>query len=460
MKKGFNLTAEFKNYKKLGKEEVKKISLEDVNVVIVEGGNGQGKTSTIVAFREAIQCKALTSAPVTEGEFEGYTKITIPDKDGNECTIIHNFDTNNPKGEFICINKDGKYIKSVKEMRDILGTYDDLSVEQLFSLALTIPGRRNIIDTYLKPCLEEEASKELKVLEDNHKRLYDDRTQKNKEHGASSILLQQFSITDEQLTLLKKKDSYNDGLKKLQEYYDVNTNGDTKVKEVTDAKNKYTSAYQVSYTEKYELLQDYQKQLEELKLKISSLETNLVAMEEKYISDIEVFSNQLKNVSIDEKFNKEDVEKRIETGKTYLKEIEKIEQNQINLQEQTVKYEELYLSIVDINDKLTKIEERKKVIFSESKLPAGLSFDGDDIYINGFPIAESQISESEMKLAWLELKCRINTSRIIVLGNIAAFGEGRLDDIIKIAEANGKIVLLEKVVDDEREVKLIGLIED
>lgn len=458
--KGYDIVVEFKNYKKLGQEESKKMALEGVNVIIVEGGNGQGKTSTITAFREALLCKSLTSEPVTTGEYEGYTKVTIPDKEGKLITIIHDFDKNNTTGKFVGMYENGKAIKSVTELRTLLGSYDDVTVEQLFSLALTVPGRRKIIDEYLKPCLDEEARKEVKLLEDNYKLFYDERTQLNKQHDANLILLQQSNVSDEELDLLKQEDAANKALDTLNKRFNELSSIEQQKQQIIDARDSYNREYQPVYTMKYERLQQLVKQLEEIQGEITLLEQQLNDSEKVFTDKMEEFSKELALRSTDVSEELITTSQRIDAGLQFVKQIDSIKKKKLDKDSFSLIVNELSKEIQSKNDMLTAINDRKKEIFSNSNLPSGLSFDGDEIYVNGYPIAETSVSESEMKLAWLELKCKINTSKIIVLGNAAAFGQERLDKIVQIATENNKIVLLERVANDEQDVKLIGIVED
>jgi len=123
------------------------------------------------------------------------------------------------------------------------------------------------------------------------------------------------------------------------------------------------------------------------------------------------------------------------------------------------KFDTLNMELEKLETEITTRRNRVIEIYTNSKLPAGITINEDSFSFHGYDFSKEQVSESEAKLAIAELMCQIDTAGLIVLGNAAVFGKDRMDQICEIAKKYNKKVFLERVIDDLDEVRLVGIVD-
>jgi hypothetical protein len=456
--------------------------LPNARLLLVTGKNEIGKTSLIRAIIESMTAKAVTDDPVSLGEKTGSTTFTLPDKNGNQVVIVHEFSLENKQGSFYAIDHLGKKISNVTKIREIIGSFEELPVDKFYNLQQSADGRKKIIENYFYPLLSGSDIERIKVIDKETKKggeTFDKRTSINNGITFYEKQLQACKLTEEETILANeypsiikeldalevKKDSFKDEARKL-----------------TDLKFRLDSieASILSFPTKISLLNEETKdsvdeiesEINELYEKIKKLEDkrelilenskqHISVLEDQYKDEIKVRDNIKKSIeSIGDISELDLINKNIEETKLFrdkaLESINKKKNYDLSFNEIQKQYAEQEKLSKEIND----MREEKKMLLKNSKLPAGLSIDDDEFSWNGFKFSDSQISKSSAMLVIAEILCNIVEAKIVYIGEKALFDKERFTKLVKMAEKYGKIPVLEQVVDEQTEIKVITEISE
>ena len=441
MNKKYNIELEISNYKGIKNQ---KTTIKDTNMIIVQGQNSSGKTSLMNLFEEGWSAKALIEQPVKKGQEKGYKYITIPDKNGNSITIKHDFSINNTKGKFIAIQND-KTITSAKKIRELLGDYYPISVEEFFNLSKTIPGRRNIIENYLFNLLSQQEKDNIKTIDayvdTTNGTLIEERKTLKESIISYKNIIKNKELTKEQHQLLNNKDEIIKQLEILKEEK-VTIIGSEEQKDFMNVK--------------IEILTKEKDSIYKLNIDIEDKEK----LDSFYQIIIEEYNGFISLLPIYDKEKIDKLNTRITNGDIVIKDIDKIEFSQENLtkDKDLLKQKEEKLIIIEQN--IIDKRQEKKNILSNSNLPAGLIIEDDDFSLNGFKFRENQIGEAEAKLVIAELLIKLNTSKLINMGNMGDFDDNNLSKLQKIVEKHDRLLILTRVVSNLPDVELINYVND
>ena len=111
------------------------------------------------------------------------------------------------------------------------------------------------------------------------------------------------------------------------------------------------------------------------------------------------------------------------------------------------------------NDSIIKAKEEIKLIYSNSSLPAGLELDEDTITLNGFVLDETTTSNTETRLAIVELLCKLNTSGFVNIGDFSLYDTTSKKYLLDFAKKNNMIFIGQKVTNDDETI-LTTIIQD
>lgn len=470
---------EFRNYK-LFQDQT--FELGDYNIFMIEGDNETGKTSLITALQEMFLVQALTDDPVTTGATEGSKTFHIPDKNGDMVTIKHTYDRSKAKGRFVAFDKDGTPYRQVGEIRELLGSYSRITTEQFFDKAKTAQGRREIVNDYFVQFLTDTEIDALRKARDLEIVNYDMRTNVKKGLDLVEQKMLDYKPTkgDEELIakkldsdkLLKKLKHDRDGIKLLDKNLQVlEERGDRLGERLEDLK-----------TDKAQEIKGSEGAVADLKSDIEELERNLAQSKdflkkyEEFLSDpdkeykpgMDAIKKQIKenDEAIEAEKEKagnpdmtlEQLDKRIETGDKLMKGIAVCESRITNYTKAKEDFEDAEKGWKELDQKVEKYRGEIKGIYANSSLPSGVQIEDDTFTLNGYEFSAEQISESKAKLVIAEIMCQVDTAPLLVMGNAAAFGKERLNELCALAEKHNKIMFLEKVVDDIEDVRVVGVV--
>lgn len=461
----------FENYKLFAEKEVE--INPDANIVLVTGDNESGKSTIINAVKEAYSLCRITPIPLMDGENEGSFRIDITDKNGESLTIVYEFWANS-SGKFYAI-KNGKKITTIKDIRDIIGSCTIYTVPELSLKMRNSDERKKVIEEIIKPIAGETNINELLYLDAKIKSVFDERRDIGRDLKSLENTLDKFKVSEEELkklsessTLLKERETYEAKFAELKSMFDEYEETKKELFNAETLYNQEVASYESLISLKKSQVVSIDNELEELeKRKASLLEERNRLTEE--INTKPVYKNEITINTIISRFS--ELQKKVESQETIytffkeqldsidnkLTEIEPIRIKQSSITPIKEEYDRVNGKYVEKDNELKELREKQKKIIETLNLPAGLSIADNSIEIDDLPFDDSQISESSMYLALVELLCRINTSRFIAAGSYSMYNKERLGKLIDIAKKYNKQIWLEHVVEGqvEADVKCI-----
>lgn len=440
-KKDINFEFIFKleNYKNI---ENLNLKLNDYNVLLIEGENETGKTSLVTSIMEAHMGKSLTEEALTRGTEKGFVEHTIKDKNGNPVLVKQTLKKDG-KSKFIAIDSKGNTISKVSEFEELLGKYFPISVQDFFNLAKTVPGRKEIVDKYLINLFSKVQRERLTFIDAHISEKVGVTYLKRRDINASIKALEDSIgtnvIPDEDLKLLENETVAKELLKKLQVELSTMDDSIRSLKQITSLRDDLKA-----YISKSIMLLPRDKKV--LEPYYNDLEATLVQLQS-YIDSFD----KIDTISLKE---------RIEKGQAVL---DKITSVKAKVEVNTTSKTKLDTYIIE-RDKLQKeideLKEEKKNIYSSSALPKGLSIEDDGFTIEGFNLSDTQLSFSKVGLIFAEIMMNIMNSNLLVMGNAGEYGTKRLNELCALAKKYNKTVLLTRVVDDLKDIRVVGCINN
>ena len=432
----------FHNYKLL---EDKRFLLKGSAIYFVQGPNRVGKTSFLNALAAIQGAKETTKEPVTRGAEDGYNEFVIPGADGKSYTIKHSFD--NEKNRFTAIDEEGNKISSVTDIRKIFN-YTHFTVGDWFKLSATEKGRRQQKEILLKLLSDTEKAKygELEDLEDVK---YIARTSINRDKEVQEATLKNSLITDEELKSIENLKEIEKDLATYTTYSEKLTGID---KEATllnrEINNLIPAIVQIEENLKEKKLELKNKQ-SELEENVSSLLTieqelgmNLTGVEEvsgNTIVQIETFTT---------------IKSKKEKEKESLQELSFKKKSH---DETTGKLKETNASWTKLDNDIKDIRKEKAGIISKSKLPLdNISFEDGYLTVDGFTFTEDQVCESDGIILVAKIMSEINPGPVQLIGDASILDFNRLEELNKIAEDKGKVLFVDEVVRDLKDIRVVG----
>lgn len=430
----------FENYKNFSKYNKK---LADYNILIVTADNEKGKTSVITALQETYLGRSLTPEPLKRGETEGFTEIKVKDKNGNPAIVKHSFDKKDQKGKFIIVDKDGKAYNKVSDFGELLGVYFPITVQEFFDLAKTVPGRRELIDDYLMKCLNDNERKSVYIIDTKIKpttgTLFSDRTQTNNKVDHYKSLIEEVKFSKQDNDMLENGEAAKEQLKKLKGEKD-------KIATTKLRKSTMENAVKALDATKENILAVLET--EEDKNDIGGcIESVIMNLKDKIL-----------NIDVSEEREKFLIDK-CQKGESFIENYEKLKIKDDELKRNKELLKGWEKTLKEQNEQIEELREKKKNIYKNSKLPAGLEIIGDTFTLDGFDFDDKQVSFSKASLAIIELMFTISDSKLIVGGTASEYGPDKMKELGELVEKYDRTVVLTKVVGGQTDVKIVGVIE-
>jgi energy-coupling factor transporter ATP-binding protein EcfA2 len=471
-----DIVMKLKNYK-LIKDFDK--TYENARILLVTGKNEVGKSSLIRGLIENMTAKSTTPQPVTIGEKDGAKSFTIPDKNGNPVTIVNNFSEKNPKGSFYAIDYMGRKIKSVDDIRELIGVFQEMSIDKFYNLQSTAEGRRKIIKQMYSLLSPEDQQRIEHIDKETNKggSTFDQRTAINAEIKALENIIKESIPTNEEEILAQEYVNINVNLEKLRSDYqqaNIKVSSQTalkdRLKEYQDEYDKLPALHEKMKADTQQKTDANAKQIEYYREQIELLGNENKAL----VEDLNKSTNELRQKAKDIKSKISEIEKNVGDTDVDIVELTKSIQEAEAIKERSAgaraKHAEYIKNLERIKAARQKEEEftaeiqslrsQKEDIIANSNLPSGLVIDGDTFTWNDFVFDDNQISKSSALLVIAEILCNIVESRIVYIGEKALFDKDRFKQLVKIAQKYGKIPVLEEVIDNQVEIKVITEIED
>jgi hypothetical protein len=114
-----------------------------------------------------------------------------------------------------------------------------------------------------------------------------------------------------------------------------------------------------------------------------------------------------------------------------------------------------------INDDMDTLADNKEKIIKTAKLPEGVVILSEsDFTVNGFDFSKEDISESEAWMILAEIIIKRFPNPYMRMGNASVYNMENLNKLALLASKHGKIIALERVVDNLKDVRVMGMIAD
>lgn len=426
------------------KEGLRSIFLEvenfkNLNRMVVEmngksmlfiGGNGKGKSSLIQAMQSPLDSKVIPTEPISKGE----TKAKIVHKIGGtlhgepvEYTLEIFFTEGNKKGRLVVYNDKGEVQKAPATlMKSLVGN----------------------VSFDVNKWINEPKAEKFKVI-------------KSLSGASKEIDLVNVDIS-------KKKEDLKYAKKKAEDLEATLKNHEFSKEEI----NKYLEPVDVSkLSEELNQVTEDQKTWDRVKNKVDGLKIQLPSIEAAIIGChneilrlqelIEVQKKKQEDMLLNSKSILEDVEK----GQVWLDSVPRPESSHIvtkmnEASEHNTKHRRILMlseqqknminaksEVENIKTDVDVLEEKRSKIIKGSQLPIeGVSFDNDELYIDGLPIEEGQLNTQRIWDIGVDIAMALNPNyKVIFLGDGSLFDKEHLKSIIKKIEDKGYMAVVELV---------------
>ena len=347
-------SAHIKNYKNISEAVIR----VDGKSFIVTAPNGAGKTSTIQAFLSTLSGQGHPTEIIKKGESLAEVIVEVVDADDTyKVRALWSNNTGKVEGNITVHNSQGQKL-GIKAFRQMLGTISFDVVENFLrrkkneqiELLKTLSGKK----------------RELDMLDVERKRVYDERTEVNRQVVTHEGKLKGQEL-GEMLSPIDTSTIY-DKMNGLSEEIELYSKAERGVQERIDKIEDNTSA-----------IEGYRKKIEELEAENISLakeiEKGKAWLKGREKPALDQYSEQLKNA--------EEHNAKYRTQQALIEEHKALQSLKKNSKALT--------------EKLQDIDREKAEILSNSQLPVeGLSFDDDGVYLDGLPFEEGQINTAKI----------------------------------------------------------------
>jgi len=412
------------------------------------GKNKSGKSTILQCLESIAMVENTMTDPITQGEESGKVVRKGIDRNGNPITIEWEVSAVQSTFRAAYLGKDGqsKVISDPRIIRELIGTYYPLTVSDVFEWLKFAEGRQKFIKEYIYACLTTDdrvkifeldtkiSDKKNKTTEGN---LFQRRAAINKQIEEKNVILRNILVTpaeEEQITLIPAYEERMVEVKKMLEDRNIQEAGrDGLVFMTRDIEDCATKIH--SLTEKVLFTQE-QKAVTKMMFKVfEELQTKIDEL-------VESTDKALESPKSEILARIEAGEKKITDAKAYQ---QRKEQRDLALQV----LERLNTEVAIIQKAMDEAKATRMDIIANSPLPAGLSFDEETITLNGFIFDGSSVSDTEARLAIMELLCSISTSDFVNIGDWSLYDKDSRAKILEVAKKSNRLIFGQMVTDDE-----------
>lgn len=419
---------------------------EGTQLLLFKGKNQTGKSTIAQVLRVILQVKNDMKDTVTKGENSSKVLYRSVNKNGNPMTIEWSHENDKDKFKCTIIGKTGmKNITSVNNIRDVIGNHFHYTAQDIFNLLSTSQGRKKFMDEFVLSQMNEND----KVNYIDHVLSISDkkstRTEGNR-YFTRRKLNQEIELLSASLSNVPewntdKERKLND-LKLKSDIETPQNNIYNKERLINDSKNVIT-----------DIIDDYQHTVK----RIESLKESGVLIH----SAIEL--PQLKNVVQNRLGELKDVISKLESeilteklkitvakdNFSVIAELENDKKVYERSDEVRKQIESLSEDIEKINQEIENSKANIKAILERTKLPSGLVLNDDEVLLNGLKFDEMSISDSEARLAIIEMLASINESHFCDIGDTTVYDNENFKKLLSIASKHNCTLLAQQVTNDE-----------
>lgn len=433
------------------------------DVWLFTGDNELGK-STIIQSIFTLMGMERSENLLTEGKEKGFVKGKF-EQDGTEYQIELRFTKKNKRGT-LKVTEVGGLLESnkVSVLHKIFG-YRDFDISEFIGWSNSKPGKRKQVD-FIKSLLPADAQSRITEIDLEIQTLNTNKLEIDSEIKTSKAIVDNYGIDVAYLALytepkplepfkkrIKKSTQRNQQIKEVadnnierkekldnwDEYFGLQMAGN--IKEIENIQNEVNGLQQ--------LLDKAKQKLAELQKENIKISDDLKAEHEKEESTYYEHNEWLKEHKPDpiEVINAE-----LEEAIQHNEKSKKIDEYKISFKKFEAEKEESEKLITSIET----LESERKVIVSKNPLPVkGLSFDQEQLYLNGIPFAEDEVSTSQIMETCITLMIHINPKcKMFKIGRGESLGADKFKSIIEFAKEKGFQGFIEEMHRGQKELNV------
>lgn len=414
---------------------------------LITAKNGIGKSSVIQAMLAGIDTKIQPTETITKGETKASAKIKVAgtlDGEYQEYTLEVYYTLKNQSGRVILLNTKGEQVKSPKEI--IKSLFGNITFDIFKFLNSKKPEQIKILKQLSG------VEPEINKLDMQRKKIFDDRTYKNRSVEEDEIEMKNHGFTPDEI----KKYSEKKEVAPLQEEMDAVSRKLTTFNNVKIGTAEFKKKHKVTIPAE---VKKVKTSIDEKKEKIKKLTEEIEAHAQELIAlgtqADEAYEKRGKGLAWMRK-NPEPNAKKISDALSdallhnqNCEKVEALAAKQKNLIKDKQELERL-------NSEIDKIDKQKDKLIKNSKLPIkGLTFTEDNIFLDGLPLEQGQINTAKLIDVGVEISMALNPKlKTIFLHEGSLFDKESLKNLFQKAEERGYQIVAEIVSESgELEVK-------
>jgi hypothetical protein len=421
------LNAEISNFKNIDYKQV------DINgrSFFITGSNQMGKSSFLQGLLSPLDAKWMPIEPIKQGEEKGYIKLKIGgDVEGEyvEYKVECYFSPGTKRGRVVLFDKEGNQIKDgVRNILDgIIGNIG-FNIMSFIQMGLTDSGKVSVAGVreqikILEDLMPQEDVKKIYELKHEHTDKYDKRKSINVEVKRLKGLIDNSPFKQADIEFFAEKKEMSDELAKIE--LARKKNG------IIDQCNEFNEDYS-------ENIQDRMDTISDLELKLLGAKKELEEVNEK---KVEVDNYLFKNPKKEDISALEQSLQTISDHNTNCDKVADLHQTKETLATQSKESETL-------SDRLKAIEQEKKDIFANTKMPVkGLAFDDEKVTYKGLPLSEGNIPTSQLIGIGLKIGMQLNPNlKLMVIKDGSLLDNKTMNYALKMCQDEGYQLMIETV---------------
>lgn len=419
-------TVKIKNFKNL-KEFDSEINGKSIFLM---GDNEVGKSSFIQAVFSILGNKNFPDKPINNDETDANISVEFS-IDGNEYIATKKFTEKNPKGYFELRTPDGMSTTSVNLLTDIVG---DISFNpfDFIELSKSSTGRKKQVE-FIKKLIPIKVLEKIDAIDQYINESYGQRTEINRD--IKNLKSRIIDYDDEFIQKYGNKIETQKLLSELEEIRINNSEFESLESQMNEKDRSLATAD--------EYIKNLEQQLKKAK---------------KRKADIEKEKDQIfKKFTKLKKINPEPITEQLAKSEEHNENYAKIKENDRLQGELEALEKESEIRSHGIDESI----DTKKELIKEANLPVpGMTFEDDQILINGLVLSEDQISTSKIMEIGVRIQKALNPRlRIMQIPRGESLGSKRMQVIKDFAKDNDYQLFIE-MVDPEKKELTIKFIEE
>jgi ABC-type dipeptide/oligopeptide/nickel transport system ATPase component len=434
-------------------KKIEKLTLDipdNARMLAFIGKNGTGKSTIGQVIRNLLSVKNFIEEPIQKGKETGQAIYTGTDSNGNEIRI--EWEIGKEFESFHAYLKDGPKVKVISEpgkIRQLIGSYFSLTAQEALGMMKYAETRRKFIEDYILKTMPDEAlakfqemsnrisDKKNKATEGN---LFHTRTDINKEIAGIQAQIEAIKnlLTPEMKQDIEDEKEIREdleGLKKDLEEAKTIRHKNQFIEDLLEDVAKLNTRFLFAAQEKT-LDESYSNTMDDIARKLENEKQAIIDTDTDHELDID---EHIKTLGM-----------RIDNGNKLIWNITTAKESQEKKAPLENRIKELQDSVENINIKINDIKEERAKLLADNLVIPGLEFDEDfNIRLNGFMFDENSVSETEAKIAIVELLSAINTADFIDIGDWSLYDKESRSKLLKIIDKRNQILIGQMVTEDQ-----------